>query len=399
MTNSAGSVIQDLNIDCSTDAAGGTSTIANCLPFWDQYGQERSQLKRIKISNFSSFGLGIYTSQSQNGGPFEDLQMSFGKSATSSTACIEVGGNGVGGNTGLGPNPMRGIRGLTCVGYPQSPSLLGTGVDINERNVSLEDAHFEDMTYGVSIGQLAPASGVHLNNVTGGGASGVQTQNLVNIWSTCAVTSSSCSFTTANIQLSNLYQPTGAGGPALTDQITSNTTSEVTLGFYELGDGTGSHALGNNTRPVLTTSSSFPSSPTLMLTGMTFGSSVTGVQGSGTLVQMSTGTTTSGDIVKFDASGDTVDSGVSATNPAFGSINQSPSSSFGGTCALSGTGTTCTVTLSHTYTAPICIATEQGSSGSVKAAMCSVSGTTATVTASSSGSGVVWGVFVFGNPN
>jgi len=191
--------------------------------------------------------------------------------------------------------------------------------------------------------------------------------------------------------------------------IFGNPTTVVTLAALGSGSGTAPRMAAHSTifnlrvgtastRPVDTTSSSVQSAPNFF--GMALGTPITGVQGTlGTLVQMSTGTATSGDFVMFDGSGDTVDSGVSATNPVFGSINQSPSSSFGGTCALSGTGTTCTVTLSHTYTAPICIATEQGSSGSVKAAMCSVSGTTATVTTSSSGSGVVWGVFVFGNPN
>ena len=44
------------------------------------------------------------------------------------------------------------------------------------------------------------------------------------------------------------------------------------------------------------------------------GHPITGVQGNGALVQLSTGTTTTNDFVKFDANGNTVDSGNAATD-------------------------------------------------------------------------------------
>jgi len=77
-------------------------------------------------------------------------------------------------------------------------------------------------------------------------------------------------------------------------------------------------------------------------------------------------------------------------------LNQHASGNFGGSCAMS-SATTCTVTLSASYTTPVCVATEQ-TTGTVIAAACSVSSTTATVTAASSNS-ATWGVMVFGNPN
>jgi hypothetical protein len=450
LTPTSGSLIQDINIDCSANAGGGTPA-ANCIPFWDQYGQERSQLRRVKITNFNMFGIGVYTGASQNGGPFDDLQIVFGSGATASTTCIEAGGNGVG-----GPNPMRGVRGLTCVGTPPGSAIIGTGVDINERNFVLRDAHFENMTTGVFIGQFAPAAGIRLDNISGGGKTSFLTKNLVEISNTCATATGSCSFATGDISLSNIYQPTGATGPALTDQIAGNNTSEITLGFYSLGDGTTSGGVSN--RPVVTTSSSFGSSPYLI--GMTL-PPVTGVQGStGTLVQMSAGTA-SGNLVKFDVDGNTVDSGVSATNPTFTgttvgtlaattvsgnpnfsgtptfsntvalnttgtsggltgtpnvtvgtvsaaaitgtsitgtSINQPTGTNpFGGTCTMS-SGTTCTVMIGHSYSStPICVTSEQSSS-TFAAGSCSVSGATVTVKASAMNS-ATWGVFVFGNPN
>ncbi|MGO9731867.1 hypothetical protein [Mycobacterium sp.] len=78
-------------------------------------------------------------------------------------------------------------------------------------------------------------------------------------------------------------------------------------------------------------------------------------------------------------------------------LNQGAASTIGGTCTMA-SGTTCTITLAHAYTTPVCIATEQSNSSTVIAANCSVSSTTVTVTAASSNS-ATWGAFVFGNPN
>jgi hypothetical protein len=66
--NTTGSVIQDIGLDCSQNA-GGSTYPTGCLPFWDQYGQERSQLKRVRVTNFAGLGIGIYGSMAQNGGP------------------------------------------------------------------------------------------------------------------------------------------------------------------------------------------------------------------------------------------------------------------------------------------------------------------------------------------
>lgn len=81
-------------------------------------------------------------------------------------------------------------------------------------------------------------------------------------------------------------------------------------------------------------------------------------------------------------------------SPGYG---QHAASDTGGTCSMV-TGTTCTITIGHTYTTPVCAATEQGTGATVIAAACGVTGTTVTITAASSNS-ATWGAFVFGNPN
>ena len=66
----------------------------------------------------------------------------------------------------------------------------------------------------------------------------------------------------------------------------------------------------------------------------------------------------------------------------------------GGKCTMAAS-TSCTVTISKTYSTPVCIATAQGTA--IYTAVCSVSGTTVTVSASSSNS-ATFGVIVFGDP-
>lgn len=77
--------------------------------------------------------------------------------------------------------------------------------------------------------------------------------------------------------------------------------------------------------------------------------------------------------------------------------NQSAASNSAGTCAMS-TSTSCTITISHTYTTPVCITTQQSATLTGGAAGCTVSGTTVTITSAVANS-ETWGAFVFGNPN
>lgn len=93
----------------------------------------------------------------------------------------------------------------------------------------------------------------------------------------------------------------------------------------------------------------------------------------------------------------TLPAGLTIPTPNVDSILQSPTHSLGSTCSMV-TGTTCTILIGHTYSSPVCIATEQGTSATVISAECSVSGTTVTVTAVSVNS-ASFGAFVFGNPN
>lgn len=95
----------------------------------------------------------------------------------------------------------------------------------------------------------------------------------------------------------------------------------------------------------------------------------------------------------------------SATIGGFGNIDlpaitgqayqQHAANNTGGKCTMAA-ATSCTITLSHTYATPVCIATEQGT-GTISAG-CGVSGTTVTITAATSNS-ATWGAWVFGDPN
>jgi hypothetical protein len=76
-------------------------------------------------------------------------------------------------------------------------------------------------------------------------------------------------------------------------------------------------------------------------------------------------------------------------------LGQTAATTFAGSCVMAA-ATSCTVSLSHTYTTPLCQATVQ--SASVIAGGCTVSGGTATVTAATSNSST-WAVLVVGNPN
>jgi len=84
-------------------------------------------------------------------------------------------------------------------------------------------------------------------------------------------------------------------------------------------------------------------------------------------------------------------------NLALLSLGQGAANNTGGSCTMTA-GTTCTLALNHSYTTPVCVAIEQGTSATVIAASCSVSGTTVTVTAATSNS-ATFGFLVFGNPN
>ncbi len=89
---------------------------------------------------------------------------------------------------------------------------------------------------------------------------------------------------------------------------------------------------------------------------------------------------------------DTTNGGV--TTP---SIQQTAASSTGGTCTMAAS-TSCTIALGHTYTTPVCIATQQSATLTGGAVGCTVSGATATITAATANS-EPWGAWVFGNPN
>ena len=78
-------------------------------------------------------------------------------------------------------------------------------------------------------------------------------------------------------------------------------------------------------------------------------------------------------------------------------LTQIAASNTGGTCAMS-SSTSCTITVGHTYTTPVCIVTQQSATLTGAASGCTVSGTTVTITSAVANS-ETWGALVFGNPN
>jgi hypothetical protein len=84
-----------------------------------------------------------------------------------------------------------------------------------------------------------------------------------------------------------------------------------------------------------------------------------------------------------------------APNAFQGHLNQIAAGNWAGTCTMS--TTTCTITLTANYTStPGCVATVQGATAIAGA--CSVSGATVTITAASSNT-ATWAAMLFGNPN
>jgi len=99
-----------------------------------------------------------------------------------------------------------------------------------------------------------------------------------------------------------------------------------------------------------------------------------------------------------DGSGNTSIPGTSSSaGTKTGAITQNAANNFGGTCSMSAS-TSCTITLGHTYTTPVCIATQQSATLTGGAVGCVVSGATVTITSAVLNS-ETWGAFVFGNPN
>lgn len=98
-----------------------------------------------------------------------------------------------------------------------------------------------------------------------------------------------------------------------------------------------------------------------------------------------------------NAAGTILGSVDAAGVPVAPALRQTAASSTGGTCAMAA-ATSCTFTLGHTYTTPVCLVTQQSATLTGGASGCTVSGTTVTITAATANS-ETWGAFVFGNPN
>lgn len=98
-----------------------------------------------------------------------------------------------------------------------------------------------------------------------------------------------------------------------------------------------------------------------------------------------------------NASGTTVSSMDTTGFLRLNALGQDAASNTAGTCSMA-SSTSCTVTIAHTYTTPVCIATQQSATLTGASVGCTVSGVTVTITAATSNS-ETWGALVFGNPN
>ncbi len=107
--------------------------------------------------------------------------------------------------------------------------------------------------------------------------------------------------------------------------------------------------------------------------------------------------TKDGKITRCPSGGGTYLSDIILGSLELSVLNQQAASNTGGTCAMS-TSTSCTITIAHTYTTPVCIVTQQSATLTGGASGCTVSGTTVTITSAVANS-ETWGALVFGNPN
>lgn len=233
-----GSTLNQLSFTCTTPSTGN---VTGCIGFLDLTGNEGAILSNLTIAHFDYLGLGLFTAQSQNGGPFGPISLNF-PTGNNATVGIELGGtgwnSGGGGITGLcgTSNPCsglseRGFFGITLTGAGTGANDGGIAFDANSGNVRIRDSHCESVITCVLIGAAAAVQGFKVDGITGCSSSSCAVTSMVDISSAYAATPSPGPI--QNIQLSNIAREFGTTW-AVRDFINLVGISEPTTN-YSLG--------------------------------------------------------------------------------------------------------------------------------------------------------------------
>ena len=237
--------------------------------------EELSTLQRVAILNTEGNGVLLSTVASgpSNGtashsGPYQDLYISAGTSASSGTTCVKV----------YNAQP-RGIHGLTCsAGSTTAPHA---GIYLDGGNVSLENLTISGFADGVLIGSETPlmnANGLQdiyadvLSNVTGS----TNMTNLVHICNPSSVNGNctSTGFTgTEDIAMASLTG--GSSINTIRDDLTGSIVTDTIVALYDLGEPV--QASGSN---VASSYSRFTTSPSTPVPTWLVGTAVNPTNGS-----------------------------------------------------------------------------------------------------------------------
>jgi hypothetical protein len=199
--------------------------------------EELSYVEHVAILNALGTGLFLSTNPvtAQNGtashsGPYLDLLINAGSSATSTSACVKI----------YDAQP-RGIHGLTCSASGSAPPKAGIYLDGG--NVSLENVFISGFTDGVLIGSENQfnTSGLQdiyadvVSNISGSNTGGVMT-NLIHICNT--INQGVCSsngFAAKDITLAGLTS-LSTGIKTIKDDLTTTTVADANVALYVLGE-------------------------------------------------------------------------------------------------------------------------------------------------------------------
>jgi hypothetical protein len=208
--------IADLTVNGNGQMAGTTPIIG----ILNQNSQELSFVDHVTISNVTGTGLflgdsGAGSGNARNSGPYSNLWINSGSSATSATSCIEI------------QTRTRGIHGVTCTAEAgTSGSAAGIHLDANSN--TLEDIHLEGVVDGILVGDTASASSNVLLNITGGPSGGGTgpIKNVIHI---------SAAKPVSDLSILGVYNE-GVSNDTIQDDVTSTDLTDTTIGMYALGE-------------------------------------------------------------------------------------------------------------------------------------------------------------------
>lgn len=236
-----GSTVDQVTSSCSTPASGN---VIGCIPWMVTTANEHTLLSSFTALNFDFMGIGIFTAQAQNWGPFVDITLNSSTTGNNNTIGVELGGTGWnangGGVSGLCAtgNPCalggsRGIIGLTDTGSGTGAGDGGIGIDVNGANLQIISPHFESMKVGVLIGDSAPAQNIKVSNATGCTNSGCALTSTVDISATYA--SGSAPAPTQNILIETAARNFSSTWDVRDFIHLLGITSDPTVGTYSIG--------------------------------------------------------------------------------------------------------------------------------------------------------------------